>query len=223
MPSLVVNNRIIHYTHQQKRRMKNTYLSVKKEGVHISSPFSFSARDAERLILAKMDWIIKKQALMIHKHSPELHFNPEHLLYLGNSYSVLCEVRRNIVLEEGCFKVPRQNAHHALRTWYKNATRLIVESYLPNWEMRMGVKATDISYRYYKRRWGCCRSDDRITFASTLSQLPLWVVEYIIVHELAHIKHKNHSRDFYAYVARYYPKYKKAEAYLKGYGASGLS
>lgn len=80
-----------------------------------------------------------------------------------------------------------------------------------------GLKYAKISFRAYKSRWGCCNSKKEITFNYKLLMLPedLWV--YVIVHELSHTRYMNHSKAFWACVARVLPDYKKRVAELKSY------
>ena len=66
-----------------------------------------------------------------------------------------------------------------------------------------------------KKRIGSCSAENRIAYSYRLMAYPEEVIDYVVVHELAHIRHKNHSADFYAFVARFLPDYKAREAILK--------
>lgn len=74
--------------------------------------------------------------------------------------------------------------------------------------------------RPYKRRWGSCNSRRELTFNIHLASAPTWVIDYVIVHELAHLRYLNHSREFWLHVSDYYPDYKKATQWLKHHGTS---
>lgn len=77
-----------------------------------------------------------------------------------------------------------------------------------------------IKVRHYKRRWGSCNRKRELTFNQALAGAPKWVVDYVIVHELAHLKYFNHSHKFWHRVALFYPKCKEAEQWLRIQGNS---
>jgi len=81
----------------------------------------------------------------------------------------------------------------------------------------MNEKPVNIKFRKAKRRWGSCSIKNELSFNTSLVQLPLECIEYIIVHELSHIKHKHHKKDFWLHVKRFMPFYKEYEKTLKNY------
>lgn len=85
------------------------------------------------------------------------------------------------------------------------------------WATIMNEKPTNIKFRKAKRRWGSCSIKNELSFNTSLVQLPLECIEYIIVHELSHIKHKHHKQDFWLYVQKFMPNFKEYEKILKNY------
>jgi len=81
----------------------------------------------------------------------------------------------------------------------------------------MNLIPSKITFRKTKRRWGSCSAKDELSFTSSLIQLPLACIEYIIVHELSHIKHKHHQKAFWLHVERFMPEFRKYEKMLKSY------
>lgn len=92
-------------------------------------------------------------------------------------------------------------------------------AYLPaltaTWAERMGVTYKGIKITSARTRFGSCNSDGGIAFSFRLMQFPHEVIEYVVVHELAHRREMNHSKRFYEIVARYLPDYKKRVEILK--------
>lgn len=86
-----------------------------------------------------------------------------------------------------------------------------------HWAARMGVKPASVRITDAKTRFGSCSAKDAICFSCRLMAFPDDAVEYVVVHELAHILKKNHSPAFYAIVARYLPDYRRREALLRRY------
>lgn len=83
------------------------------------------------------------------------------------------------------------------------------------WSERMGLTPTQIRITSAQRRFGSCSSQGHICYSWRLMQYPPEAIDYVIVHELAHLKHMNHSPAFYALVAKYLPDHKARRALLK--------
>jgi len=84
----------------------------------------------------------------------------------------------------------------------------------------MELKPTKISFRKTKKRWGSCNYKNELSFTISLSQLPIECLRYVIIHELAHIKHKNHKKEFYQTIKNYMPNFRMQEEILKNYSPS---
>lgn len=97
--------------------------------------------------------------------------------------------------------------------------RIQAEQYIPHaaehYSRLMGVSPTAIRYSRAKTRFGSCSAKNAVTFSLRLMDYPLQAVDYVVVHELAHIRHKNHSRAFYDFVAQVMPDYKSRQLLLK--------
>ena len=83
------------------------------------------------------------------------------------------------------------------------------------WAKIMGVTPTGVRITRAKKRFGSCSPENRIAYSYRLMAYPEDAIDYVVVHELSHIRHKNHSPDFYAFVARFLPDHKAREAILK--------
>ena len=79
----------------------------------------------------------------------------------------------------------------------------------------MNVKPTGIKITSAKKRFGSCSGKNSICFSYYLMLYPKEAVDYVVVHELAHIRHHNHSKDFYNFVSEFMPDYKEREKLLK--------
>ena len=101
--------------------------------------------------------------------------------------------------------------------FYKQKTAEIVLILVEKWAHTMNLNPTKITFRKTKRRWGSCSAKDELSFTSSLVQLPLECIEYIIVHELSHIKHKHHQKSFWLHVEKFMPHYRELERVLKDY------
>lgn len=104
-----------------------------------------------------------------------------------------------------------------LEKFYRSTTKKIVLEEIDKIASSMGLFPTKISFRKTKKRWGSCNYKNELSFAITISQLPHSCIRYIICHELAHIKHKNHKKEFYETIRSYMPNFKTQEKILKNY------
>ena len=84
----------------------------------------------------------------------------------------------------------------------------------------LGLTVTRVSIRDQRSRWGSCARDGHISLNWRLIVMPDWVRDYVIVHELMHLHRMDHSRAYWALVARAYPEYRQARAWLREHGAS---
>lgn len=79
----------------------------------------------------------------------------------------------------------------------------------------MGLKPTSVKITSAKGRFGSCNAKNGLCFSWRLMAYPMPAIEYVVVHELAHIKHHNHSAAFYALIERYMPNYRSRRALLR--------
>jgi len=102
---------------------------------------------------------------------------------------------------------------------YKSLAPTLLNAKFEHWQNIMNLKATKLNYRKTKRQWGSCSYKNAISLNTFLVMLPSYLIDYIIVHELSHIVHKNHSKEFWSFVEKFIPEYKKYKKELKLYGA----
>ena len=98
---------------------------------------------------------------------------------------------------------------------YVSAAKTVLPEKVRYFATLMGVDPTGITITGANKRFGSCSGKDRICFSYHLMRYPDAAIDYVVVHELAHIVHKNHSKSFYALVEKYMPDYKEREKLLK--------
>lgn len=104
-----------------------------------------------------------------------------------------------------------------LDLFYKQEAQRIIPSIVDKYSDIMKLYPTSLKYRKNKRTWGSCNYKNGLNFNTLLAKFPLEVIEYVVIHELAHIKHKNHSRSFWDLVEKYCFDYKRREELLKSF------
>lgn len=101
---------------------------------------------------------------------------------------------------------------------YRNAARKLLETRVAFYHARTGGRYTSITVRDQKTRWGSCSSRGTLSFNYRLIFAPPQVLDYVVVHELCHLTHMNHSKDFWNKVASVMPEYKVYRLWLKEHG-----
>lgn len=97
----------------------------------------------------------------------------------------------------------------------KSKAQKIIPEKVSHYAEIMGLKPTGVKITSAQKRFGSCNGKNSLCFSYILMQYPESAIDYVVVHELAHIVHKNHSRDFYSLVESYLPDYKQRQMLLK--------
>lgn len=178
-----------------KKNVKHCYIRVLKEDlIEIKSNIYFSLYDAKILVEKRKNWLenaikkVSKNALL-----------EDEFLYLG-------EVK----------KLQDYNIKN-LDKFYKNEIEKILPNIVETFSKKMNLYPTSISYRKNKRTWGSCNFKNGLNFNILLMKFPLEIMQYVVIHELSHIKHKNHSKNFWNLVEKYCPNYKQIEKEFKNF------
>ena len=190
-----INQKLVTVKLEKKRNIKHVYLRIlNPDLIQIKTNIYYTLSDARDLVLKKIDWI-KDSILRLE----EKNINSDEFLYLG--------VRKK--LED--FKIKN------IDIFYKKE----ITKYLPDlvdiYSKKMNLIPTSIKYRKNKRTWGSCNYKNGLNFNILLMKFPIELMEYVVIHELAHIKHKNHSKKFWDLVEEFCPDYKQREKIFKSF------
>jgi predicted metal-dependent hydrolase len=191
----------------------------------VRAPDSATQAQIRAVVNQKAGWIAKaRQRLASHYGDlkPKTFTPGETFWYLGEQYPLQLTKRQHPLLElDGAFQLARQAQHRAKEVfiaWYREETRQITLSLIEPYTKRYGFKVNGVRITSARTRWGSCSGKGNLNFTYRLCMAPLPVVEYVVIHELAHLKVPNHSKTFWAEVARLYPDHQKPRAWLKQHG-----
>ncbi len=188
-----LNESIINVELQNKKHIKHCYLRIlSKDLLQIKANKYFTVYDAKDLIARKKEWILQNLKRVENKSLEDGYF-----LFLGEKKE----------LKE--FKIK------SLDSFYKNEIQKMLPFLVEKYSNIMQLYPNKISYRKNKRTWGSCNYKNELNFNILLMRYPIYIMEYIVIHELAHIKHKNHSKDFWILVEEFCPNYKDIEKTFK--------
>jgi predicted metal-dependent hydrolase len=102
--------------------------------------------------------------------------------------------------------------------WYKRQAKTIIKERVETWSKQMRLSYNRIAIKDQKTRWGSCSSLRNLNFNWRLVMAPLPVLDYVVVHELAHLVEMNHSKRFWDLVETHFPAYPECKRWLKQYG-----
>ena len=216
----------IAYRVERKKSLKNTYIEVDKEGVRIRTNEQTSDEELEAYIIKKASWIGKHLQGYRTQTDVEL-VTGSRLYYLGRSYYVevkpreVDEISVRFIHSKFQIEAPLTTSQTALRqavdTFYKERAIKKISPLVKKWSNLMGLEPEYVGYRKSEKRWGSCSPSNRISFNYHLIKLSTSLIEYVVVHELVHLRHKNHSKAFWSEVKRYLSDYKRREEKIKGF------
>jgi hypothetical protein len=216
-----------HYIHIINPKLKHIYLSFDDEGKLIIKSPKVSTKQIEKLLLKKASWITNARKKFEAKKGKNINFSQDSELYfLGEAHPlqlILYEKRRTKLEFDGdIFTIyyhiyDENNFQRHIDTFYKEEAKQYIPKLVRKWADIMDVHPARISFRKTKRQWGSCSAKNDLSFNTMMMKLPLDVIQYIIVHELAHIKHKHHQKDFWQFVEKYLPEYKTQVNELKNF------
>lgn len=104
-----------------------------------------------------------------------------------------------------------------LEGFFKAQAEQVIRERLESIVKETDLTPSNVNIRQYSARWGSCNSRGEVSFNYLLMMTPLFVIDYVITHELCHLIHLNHSSEFWLLVEKHFPRYKEAKAWLKSH------
>ncbi|NOR51221.1 MAG: DUF45 domain-containing protein [Gammaproteobacteria bacterium] len=224
---------------KRTRRKKTVAFSVSNNRIKILAPKRLALYQIQQLLHKRSDWIgrqLEYQASL--PDEPEelarQYIDGDSVKYLGRRYRLtinssarsahsvkLCSGKLLVTLTCKC-QHPAQNPDQnrdeiksAIGHWYHQRAEERLPKIVAQLAAKIGVNYGDIEIRHFKSRWGSCRADGRLQFNWRLMMAPSKVIEYVVVHELCHRIHLNHSRAFWGEVERHMPEFQQHRKWLK--------
>jgi predicted metal-dependent hydrolase len=216
------------YTIQRSARRRKLTITVERNrSVVVHAPEGTSDEKIEQAVTSKRQWIYEKLGHpqkyhdLPHPPGKEL-VNGESAYYLGRQYRI--EIVKTGLAEiqfAQRFLIPAAEVSQRveiLREWYINKAK---EKIIPRvWQhaRQLGVDVADIKIVDNRYRWGSCTLNNNVNINWRLIKAPMFVIDYIIIHELAHLIEANHTPRFWNIVRAQTPTMEKAKAWLKEHG-----
>ena len=207
------------------RLRKTIGLKITANGLVVHAPKRISATQLQQVLLQKAAWIQQKLALReTNQVSPMQWQDGEPLLFMGQDIVLTLQhhaTNKAVVLQGNQLLVrspqvdqPAFVARKVLQ-WYAQQALLDFKRRVELVAAQMGEKIISVALSNAKSRWGSCNSRKQIRLNWRLIQAPPHIIQYVVCHEMAHLKEMNHSARFYAVQASLFPQHEQAEKELR--------
>jgi predicted metal-dependent hydrolase len=205
---------------------KTIALIIQKDGtLLVRAPIRVSQKKIESFIEEKSGWIHEKQGIALkarQKLGQRNYSDGDKYLFQGRSYqleivsksSSPLSLNNRFILD----KRYHSRAESAFTAWYRLEARICFIQRTECLAARFGYQYNQIRISSARTRWGSCSSNGNLCFTWRLVMAPPKVIDYVIVHELAHLVEHNHSRTFWDRVKSHMPDYQKHRRWLKENG-----
>lgn len=226
--AIAFGTRKISYNLNQQNRKGMRIVVSPELTVDVFAPITASEDQIEAALMKKAAWIAGKLDLLERYHplpAPKKYISGETLVYLGRQYRLKVQQGgRQPAKLMGRFlrvwvedKKDARSVKKAVDTWYRKRAHETLGRYLEKCNAiasRHGVAEPLLTIRTMRRRWGSCSLKGRITLNLNLLKAPVHCIEYVIMHELCHLKYHNHSRSFYSLLTRCQPDWRNRKEIL---------
>ena len=224
---------IEYQVRRSERRRKTIQVTVDGGGVQVAAPMDTLADDLQTLVRSRAPWILNHASEGLLTVAPKRFVSGETLPYLGRNVRMVFETA-DVRTPEVRFdhwrfniKVPHdlrddqryERIRKAIIAWYRGHAAVRLQAGVKQWLPRFGGgPVPDVLIRDQRQRWGSCASDGTLRFNWRVVMLEPALVDYVIVHELAHLTIRNHSDDYWKLVVRIVPDAQERRRKLRDVG-----
>ena len=230
--SITWGDTLLTYTVRRSvRRKKTVAVTVDPAGsVLVVAPEGFAIGRLDAIVTRKAGWITRR-IRRVREHaplpSPREFVSGESVLYLGRHYRLKVDstARGGAKLRGGWLYVPagangQQTARvrAALVSWFRRHAAERLPERVEEWRSKVGVSMPRVIIANQQKRWGSCDQRGAIRLNWRIVQAPMRLIDYVVVHELVHLRHRGHGRDYWQAVGRVMPDYERRREELRWRG-----
>ena len=229
MKKIKYENKTITYS-VNKAKIHNLYISIQDGEVVVKAPWYATSNQIQEVVESKKDWIMKElEKYRISPRKAKKYIDNEEFQILGKPYTLNIyyqetnKVSLNVENQKISIILPIEYSEEDNteeikklidKMYYKIAEKE-VEISMEKIRKLVGLAPDEYRIKKTKSLWGSCSSNRKITINQNLMMYDRHVIDYVVLHEVCHLKYMNHSKKFWAMVEKYMPDYKEAEKELK--------
>jgi hypothetical protein len=226
-------NSLISYSVIRSERATADIVVERDGTVVVRAPESVDDESVREIVRSKLYWIYKTLAEWKELNQSRVvreYRNGESFLYLGRSYrlALVDDQDEDVLLKGGRFCLRRQllaaddlsSVRAAFRSYYSERGSHRINDRVRYFAPKVGITPGTVSIRELGHRWGACSSAGDLSFHWKCMMAPATIVDYIVVHELAHARERDHTDAFWNEVDKVLPDYRDRRGWLRQHGAS---
>lgn len=199
-------------TVRRSKRARRAKLRILDGQLEVVLPLAAPSRVAFELLSLHEEWAFR----FLQKSAKP---RPSTLTFRGEPLKVVTSDEvRHAMYRPGLLTVPPGDVDQTVRDWMKNQALCIFRDAIELRSNEMGLWPKRVQFRDQRSKWGACSSTGTVTFNWRVVMAPPEVLDYLVVHELAHLKELNHSSRFWAIVERHCSDHKRLRRWLKQNG-----
>jgi predicted metal-dependent hydrolase len=205
-----------------RSKRKTMALVIREDGsVEVRAPVNYPVESIERFIREKRSWVEKKSAeIRARPKAPvRTYTDGEYFPYMGSSYPLLYSPRAKEISLGQALVVPakfRQRARRAIEKWYRAEALRIISARVDHFCSKYGFRHAGVTINAARRRWGSCNSRGALNFSYRLVMARIGLIDFVVLHELCHTVHQNHSPSFYKSFDKVLPDHAARGKELRG-------
>lgn len=202
-------------------------LQIGPKGLFVRVPLRTPMKYINQLLESKKEWIESKFRLLEKKQENKNKdfLNIEKEIWLFGEKVEICQIANQSLQPNLNRRYPQLDwvtKNNEINLFYKKELEKYLEEKLDYFAELVKVSYSDVKVKKLKSKWGSCSSKGVLVFNSLLAKCPVWVIDYVIIHELCHRKQMNHSKKFWDLVELHYSGWKKVKKWFKIYGENIL-
>jgi len=208
MSNIILDNQTIEYEIIYKK-IKNLYLRVKNNKIIITSPKTYSKNDIEFFILKHKNFVIRN----LIKDKMDI-YNLDDFHLWGNSFKSEEYSGKTIIVDNESCLIPKNISNKSIEKFYQDQTIIMAETLINN-ELKILMKDFNLEKIQFKSqlmssRLGSCKTSEAIIkLNSVMARFDVKYLRAVLIHEIVHLKVKNHQKEFYDILLKYEPNYKR--------------
>ncbi|MXX27671.1 MAG: M48 family metallopeptidase [Caldilineaceae bacterium SB0668_bin_21] len=229
------NTTIGYEVRRSERRRKTVQITMDGGGVQVAAPMTTPPDELRAIVRRRAPWILSHASGEMLETAPKRFVSGETLPYLGRNVRMIVDAgevhlpevrfdhwRFRVAVPEGLEGEERQQRiRRAIVGWYRDRAAERLPNLVKRWWPRLGQgERSRVLIRDQRQRWGSCAPDGTLRFNWRAMMLPPALIEYIVVHELAHLTHRNHSTDFWSLMAEVMPDTQQRRQRLREAGCT---
>ncbi|MEA2049472.1 MAG: SprT family zinc-dependent metalloprotease [Campylobacterota bacterium] len=224
---IILDNHTFTLIHRTNKKIKRVSLALEnKNEIIVKTPLKFKSHKIKEIVFEYKEWILRSMIKVPAKNQFDF-ITGGKIPFLGIEYPMILKEtnsiknvkfsfdNENFIVEYNSSKQTYDDFIDGMKLFYKRNAAKVIDDIFVELSEKTQLFPNKVTYRFTKTRWGSCSFENNISINYKLLQFDKRCIEYVVLHELCHIVHKNHSKKFWDLVSFYMGDYKTIEKQLK--------